>query len=329
MQPSTKIRQVFILAAGLGTRLRPLTEHLPKPLIPIGLKPLITFAFDHLIADLGAEEFIVNTHHCAGAYAEAFPTREYRGRPLRFRHEPVLLDSAGGIKNIAGLVRPDAGTLMVYNGDILTDLPLAPVVARHRASGNEVTLVLRSCDGPKHIAWDRESGRVLDIRNRLGTGLPSEYALSCGYLIEPAFFERIPAGEPVSVIPIFLEMIRRGEGIGGALADDGQWRDLGTREEYLRAHREIHAQGADGAFPRYGAPEAGWRQWVHPSARIAPGTELRGACVLGAGARVGEGAVLEDTILWSDAEITSRACLKNCIVRTSQTAGGTSEDLVF
>ena len=321
-QPSPKIKQAFVLAAGLGTRLRPLTEHLPKPLIPIGLKPLITFAFDHLIADLGVEEFIVNTHHCAEAYAEAFPVAEYRGRPLRFRHEPLLLDSAGGIKNIADLLRADAGTLMVYNGDILTDLPLAPALARHREAGNEVTLVLRSSDGPKHIAWNRESGRIVDIRNLLGTAQASEYALSCGYFIEPAFLERIPAGKPVSVIPIFLEMIRQGEKIGGALADAGQWRDLGTREEYMRAHRELHAEGRGGAFPRYGAPEAGWREWVHPSAQIAPGAELRGACVAGVGARVGEDAVLEDTILWPHAEIASRARLKNCIVRSSQFAGG-------
>ena len=148
------IKQAFVLAAGLGTRLRPLTDTLPKPLIPVGLKPLITFAFDHLIADAGVEEFIVNTHHLAGAYAEAFPEGAYRGRPLRFRHEPVLLETGGGIRNIADLLRPGGGTLLIYNGDILTDLPLAPAIAYHRASGNEVTLVLRSQDGPKHIAWD-------------------------------------------------------------------------------------------------------------------------------------------------------------------------------
>ncbi len=328
-QPPPSIKQAFVLAAGLGTRLRPLTEHLPKPLIPIGLKPLITFAFDHLIADLGVEEFIVNTHHCAGVYAEFFPAAEYRGRPLRFRHEPTLLDSAGGIKNIAGLLRPEGETLMVYNGDILTDLPLAPVLAQHRAAGNEVTLVLRSCDGPKHISWDPASGRVLDIRNLLGTGWPVQHALSCGYLIEPAFLKRIPAGQPASVIPLFLEMIRRREKIGGALADAGQWRDLGTREEYLRAHRELHAQSAGGSFPRYGAPDPGWREWIHPSARVAADAELRGACVLGANARVGEGACLENTILWREAEIASCAHLKNCIIRTSQTAGGTVEDRVF
>ena len=318
-----------MLAAGLGTRLRPLTEGLPKPLVPLGLKPLVTFAFDHLIADLGAEEFIVNTHHCAEAYGEAFPTGEYRGRPLRFRHEPVLLDSAGGIKNIADLLDPAGGTLMVYNGDILTDLPLGPALAQHRAAGNEVTLILRSLDGPKHVAWDPASGRVLDIRNRLGSGLASEHALSCGYLIEPAFLERIPAGEPASVIPIFLDMIRRGEPIGGALADEGQWRDLGTVPEYLRAHCELHSAGASGIFPRYGAPDPAWRNWVHPTAQVAPDVRLTGACVVGRDARVGEGAVLEDTILWSGAEIASGARLERVIVRSSRTAAGQAADRVF
>ena len=317
-----------MLAAGLGTRLRPLTENLPKPLVPIGLKPLITFAFDHLIADLGVEEFIVNTHHCADAYVGAFPTGEYRGRPLRFRHEPVLLDSAGGIRNIADLLDPGAGTLMVYNGDILTDLPLGPALARHQTAGNEATLVLRSLDGPKHVSWDPASGRVLDIRNRLATGRPAGHALSCGYFVEPAFLERIPAGEPASVIPIFLDMIRRGHRLGGALADAGQWRDLGTIPEYLRAHRELHAQAAD-AFPRYGAPDPGWRKWVHPTARIAPGARLVGACVAGQNARVGQEATLEDTILWQDAEITSGARLRNVIVRSSQVAAGSADDRVF
>ena len=103
------VKKAFVLAAGLGTRLRPLTDTLPKPLIPVGLKPLITFAFDHLIADAGVEEFIVNTHHLAGAYAGAFPDGTYRGRPLHFRHEPVLLETGGGIRNVADLLAPGDG----------------------------------------------------------------------------------------------------------------------------------------------------------------------------------------------------------------------------
>ena len=133
------------------------------------------------------------------------------------------------------------------------------------------------------------------------------------------------------MIPIFPgnDPARR-ERIGGALADAGQWRDLGTREEYLRAHRELHAEKTDeGAFPRYGAPDPNWRNWVHPTARIAADASLRGACVAGENARVGEGAALEDSILWANAEIASRAGLKDCIVRSFQTANGTAAGHVF
>ena len=324
------IKKAFVLAAGLGTRLRPLTDQLPKPLIPVGRKPLITFAFDHLIADAGVKEFIVNTHHRAEAFPGFFPDGRYRGRPMHFRHEPVLLDTGGGIRNIADLLGPSPETLLIYNGDILTDLPIAPAIAHHRASGNEVTLVLRTKDGPKTLAWDPASGRVLDIRNRLGTGRPDAYSFACIYLVEPAFLARIPAGEVISVIPIFLDMIRQGARLGGVLIDGGDWRDLGTRGEYLRVHRDLRAQmAAEELFPRYGAPDPGWRDWIDPAAVIAPGARVLGASAVGAGARVGTGAVIEDTILWPGAEIASGSTLKNCIVRMSQQAGGQVADRDF
>jgi mannose-1-phosphate guanylyltransferase len=322
------IKRAFVLAAGLGTRLRPLTDQLPKPLIPVGRKPLLTFAFDHLIADAGVEEFIVNTHHLAEAYQTAFPSGEYRGRPIHFRYESTLLDTGGGIKNIADLLGPAPETLLVYNGDVLTDLPLQPAIDHHRAAGNEVTLVLRSGGGPKHIAWDAASGRIVDIRNRLGSGWPESFAFSCVYFVEPAFFERLPGGTPISVIPIFLEMIRDGAALGGVLVDGGQWHDLGSVAEYLRVHRELHADSG-ASFPRYGSPDPHWRQWIDPSAQIAAGVHLAGAVTAGAGARIGEGALVRDTILWPGAEISSHSEVCDCIVRTSQMASGRVAGQVF
>jgi mannose-1-phosphate guanylyltransferase len=322
------IRRAFVLAAGLGTRLRPLTDQLPKPLIPVGRKPLITFAFDHLIADAGVEEFIVNTHHLPDAYAAAFPSGEYRGRRLHFRHEPTLLDTGGGIRNIADLLGPDPGTLIVYNGDVLTDLPLAPAIAHHQAAGNEVTLVLRSQGGPQHLAWDPKSGRVFDIRNRLGSGWPEAFVFACVYLIEPAFFRRLPPEIPVSVISIFLEMIRAGASLGGVLVDEGEWRDLGTVAEYLRVHRDLHADPA-ARFPRYGAPDPAWRNWIDPTALIAPGARLTGAVVAGARARIGESAAVSDTILWPGSEIASQSEVSDCIVRSFQMASGRAAGQVF
>jgi len=97
------IKQAFVLGAGLGTRLRPLTDELPKPLVPIFQKPLITFALDHLI-DIGIQEFVINTHRLPEAFAKAFPEKSYFGTSLRFVNEPVLLETGGGIKNIETLL---------------------------------------------------------------------------------------------------------------------------------------------------------------------------------------------------------------------------------
>lgn len=321
------IRRAFVLAAGCGVRLRPLTDQRPKPLIPVGLKPLIEFAFDHLIAEAGVEEFVVNTHHLAAAYGQAFPGDVYRGRPITFRHEPILLETGGGLRNVADLLG-DSGTFIVYNGDVFTDLPLAEAIAHHGAAGNLVTLLLRSAGGPPHIALDVAQQRVVDIRNLLGTGVPCGHSFSCVYLVEPEFLRRIPAGEVISVIPIFLEMIRRGEPLGGFVVDEGEWRDLGSRAEYLRVHRDLRAETPP-VFPRYGAPDAGWRQWVHPSAEIGEGARILGASAIGAGARIGAGATVEDSIVWPGAEIASHSALTRCIVRGSQSAAGTVQDQDF
>src|SRR6185503_14527056 len=127
------ITQAFVLGAGLGTRLRPLTDDLPKPLVPIFQKPLITFAFDHLI-DNGIRRFFVNTHHRPERFAETFTRSTYRDCPIEFRHEPVLLETAGGIANIADLA--GAEPLLVYNGDIVTDLPIDRLIDRHFRENN-------------------------------------------------------------------------------------------------------------------------------------------------------------------------------------------------
>src|SRR5260370_42399864 len=113
--------QAFVLGAGLGTRLRPLTDDLPKPLVPIFQKPLITFALDHLI-DIGIESFVINTHRLPEQFANAFADGTYRDRPVRLVHEPELLGPGGGIKNI----RPHLNTapFIDYNGDALTDVAL-------------------------------------------------------------------------------------------------------------------------------------------------------------------------------------------------------------
>ena len=144
------ITQAFVLGAGLGLRLRPLTEDLPKPLVPIFQKPLITFALDHLAA-AGVKSFVVNTHHLPAAFETLFADGLYREHPVRLVHEPVLLETGGGIKN----AQPWLGTkpFIAYSGDVLTDLPLEPLLEEHFRSGNDVTLALRETGLASNVAF--------------------------------------------------------------------------------------------------------------------------------------------------------------------------------
>src|SRR5207302_3088131 len=120
-----EITQAFVLAAGLGKRLRPLTDELPKPLVPIFQKPLITFALDHFI-DLGIESFIINTHRLPEAFDTEFAESRYRDRPIKLVNETVLLETGGGIKNIEAELGNEP--FVTYSGDVLTDIPLQPLI---------------------------------------------------------------------------------------------------------------------------------------------------------------------------------------------------------
>lgn len=296
-------RQAFILGAGLGTRLRPLTERLPKPLVPVANKPLVTYAFDHLIGELGVERFLVNTHHCPEAYGKEFPEHSYRDRSLEFRHEPVLLDTAGGIDNIRDWL-PGGESFAVYNGDILTDLPLRRAWEHHLASGNLATLVLRSTGDELRVGFDPGTGSIVDLRGVLRPDWPHRFQFTGIYFLAPEFLEFVRPGVIESVVLPLLAAIESGRAIGGYVEDAGSWSDLGERESY------IDAQALAGeAFRLSGG------QRIAASAQIAESAEIDEFSSIGERARVGEGARVVESVLWDDAIVEPGAELRRVVVR--------------
>ena len=224
----------FVLAAGLGTRLRPLTDKLPKPLVPIFHKPLLTFALDSLIA-AGVGTLALNTHHLPDAFTEAFGAKpSYRGHELQLFHEPLLLDTGGGIRNAR--IALGESTFFLYNGDILADLPLTELLAQHRASGALATLLLRNAGGVANVRFDAHASQILDFRGVLGLN-EGEMAVYSGVAVfEPAIFDWLPEGRS-SIIDALLEAMRAGTKVGGMLVRSGLWMDIGTPAAYLEAHR--------------------------------------------------------------------------------------------
>jgi NDP-sugar pyrophosphorylase family protein len=306
----TAITQAFVLAAGLGTRLRPLTEELPKPLIPIFQKPLLTFALDHLI-DLGVNRFVVNTHRNPELFENSFPMHEYGGLPVTLVHESDLLETGGGIKNAESHL--GSAPFLTYSGDILTNIELQPLIDEHFRCGNDVTLALRHTGLASAVAVrDR---RVVDISNRYGIAGNFDFANIAVW--NAAIFSRVPERRKISFIPIVADWIGQGARIGGVVVDDGKWFNISSRAEYLEVHRTILRENWKPDFVKS-------REWPE---RVSPSAELRGCTVVGQNCRVGAKAILNDTILWPDAEIASQSQLEACIVRSRKKVTGIHRDM--
>ncbi len=311
-----QITQAFVLAAGLGTRLRPLTDDLPKPLIPIFQKPLITFALEHLIG-VGVNRFVINTHRNPNLFEGFFVGREYAGFPATLVHERDLLETGGGIKNAESHFGTEP--FLTYSGDILTDVDLQPLIDEHFRRQNDVTLALRHTGLAAAVALRDQ--RVVDISNRYG--FPGNFDFANIAIWNRSIFQRIPPNKKISFIPIIGDWIGQGAKIGGVAMNDGKWFNIGSRAEYLEVHRTILRENWKPDFVKTPA----WPETKASSATVDPSARLSGCTVVGRNCRVGADAVLEDTILWPDAEIASQTRLEACIVRSQKKVTGHHRDI--
>jgi NDP-sugar pyrophosphorylase family protein len=312
------IDQAFVLGAGLGTRLRPLTEDLPKPLVPIFQKPLITFALDHLI-DAGVKSFVINTHRLPELFRQFFPENNYAGNSVTLVNEPDLLDTGGGMKNVERFLgtRP----FLVYSGDILTDVALEPLIEEHFRAKNDVTLGLRRNTGLGAGVVMRD-GRIIAISKESNPKENFDYANISVWSSE--IFSRIPA-KKISFIPIVVDWIAQGGKIGGLELGDGKWFNIGSRDDYLDVHRAISSEHWRPPYVK--TPD--WFEPVAQSAQVDATAQIRGCSVVGADCRVGEDVILEDTIVWPHSQIASRTDLRGCIVRSHKKVSGLHRNIVI
>lgn len=294
------MRKAFLLGAGLGTRLQPLTNTLPKPLIPYANRPLITHILDHCIA-AGLNDFAINTHHLPEAWHQTFPDGTYRGTKITFFHEPELLETGGGLKNIANWIGFDP--ILVYNADILTDLPIDRLITGHMASNNTATLAVQDHGPVINVAVDGR--RITDMRGQIDNQ-PGTHQFTGLYVTDPEILDLIPENEKISIIPAFLELIKKGELGAYHVKDTPQWLDLGTRQTYLDANFAL-------------TPE------ISPEAQIAPSATITNSWIA-PGCQIGERASITNSILWPETTVLADAQLTNCIVHSKSSASGNHLD---
>jgi len=224
----------MILAAGLGTRLLPLTQKKPKPLFPILGQPLIDILIRRLY-DSGCLAVIINTHHLAEAIDGFIKGQDYP-IPAKTRHEPTILGTGGGIKNVEDFL--GEAPFLVVNGDILTDIDFREVYSFHLSHKDPVTLVLHNCPQFNNV-WVDQKDHVRDLDHDAKQAESHRLLAFTGiHVLDRQVLEHIPEGRTLSIIHVYSEMIRSGMHLKGFIAEDPFWHDIGTLAGYERASRE-------------------------------------------------------------------------------------------
>jgi NDP-sugar pyrophosphorylase family protein len=321
--------KAILLAGGKGTRLRPLTIHTPKPIVPIFNRPFLHYQIDLLKQVPEIDEVILSLNYQPRRIEEVFGDGAEVGIKIRYVVEPVPLGTAGAVK-YAGENLTDS--VVVFNGDVLTQIDLAAVLALHRERRAKATIVLTPVENPSAYGLVETDGER-NITRFLEKPKPEEITtnhINAGiYVLEPDTFDRIPSDVAWSIErSYFPSLIERGETFV-AYVYDGYWIDIGTPEKYTQVHRDI-MDGRYVAAPFSGL--GGARTAVAPDARVEEGAVLAGPCfvdegaLVKAGARVGpyavvgrqtqieENAIVEGAIVWPNCRISRDAEVRNAIL---------------
>jgi mannose-1-phosphate guanylyltransferase len=297
--------KAVVLAAGLGTRLQPLTDVCPKPLLPVLNRPLLGIVLAQLEA-AGCYQVAVNTHHLADKVHD-FLQAEPWSFALSVSHEPEILGTGGGLRQLAEILR--TGPFLAVNGDILTDLDLAGAFKSHQ-EGAVSTLVLHDCP-PFNNVWVAGEA-VVSIGAPPPGGTGSLLAYTGVQVVDPKMMHYLPtAGQSYDLVQAWRQALAAGERLGALTVHGHFWQDLGTPENYLAAHRRL-MQGASPSLARIIGKVTD--PLIGPGARIGAGVEFREAVCLGAKVLVGEGAALKNTVVWEQAAIAPGVELEDCIV---------------
>jgi NDP-sugar pyrophosphorylase family protein len=284
----------MIVAAGLGTRLRPLTDLRPKPAVPVRGLPLVAYPLA-LLASAGVEEVTLNVHHHPDVLMDAARDWCPDSLDLRFSHETKLLDTGGGIARVAGFLR-ESDPCLLLGGDMIVDLDLKGLIAAHRRSGRTVTMVLRRDDRAERfgtIGVDR-LGRVRRIGRRFDLGGETDAGVYTWVnVVSAAAFESLPDREVFSHLDDWwaAELARGSDQIGAAVLAPGDccWEPVGTPAEYLHAN--------------FALPSLSYLD-VDARARET-GARFEAGLVIGAGAEISAGARLTRSIVWDGEQVPS------------------------
>ncbi len=316
--------QALILAGGEGTRLRPLTSTVPKPVVPLVDRPFIAFMIDWL-RDHGVDDIVMSCGHLASGVRNVLGDGEALGIRLRYVEEPRPLGTGGALKFAERLL--DERFLML-NGDVLTDIDVTGQLEQHERTGATATLALTPVEDPSAYGLVRlaSDNAVTEFVEKPAPDQIDTRNISAGvYVLERSVLDLLKDGEPASIErDVFPRLV--GHGLYGCVSR-GYWLDIGTPERYLQGTFDI-LEGSVGTpvAERMGSGYLCIEQGVENEGRIVPSALVESGCRIAAGARIGGRAVLEHgvsvgehttiegSVVMRGAEIGAHCTLRRCIV---------------
>ncbi len=309
--------QAIVLVGGEGTRLRPLTESVPKPALTLVDRPFLAYMVEWLAAH-GVDEVVLACGFLPDVLREALGDGERSGAKIRYVAEPEPLGTAGAIRFAADELGADLDQrFLALNGDVLTDLDLTALQRAHDERGASATIALHPVpDAAAYgLVHSGEGGEVSAFLEKTGERAPGEVNAGM-YVLEREVLDLIPSGENVSIErDVFPQLV--GAGLHG-LALHGYWMDIGTPERYLQASWDI----LDGAVDTRVVP-SGPGRLVDPGAELGEGVELGPHAVVGPGCRVGAGARVRDSVLLEGCVVGDGAEVVDSILAPgAEVAGG-------
>ncbi|WP_433547365.1 sugar phosphate nucleotidyltransferase [Streptomyces sp. CA-294286] len=306
--------EAILLVGGKGTRLRPLTVNTPKPMVPAAGVPFLTHQLARAKA-AGVEHIVLATSYLAEVFEPHFGDGSSLGLHLEYVTEDEPLGTGGAIRNVAPRLRsgPDEPVL-IFNGDILTGLDIAALVATHRTSGADVSLHLTRVEDPRAFGLvpTDDTGRVTAFLEKPQT--PEEIVtdqINAGaYVFRRSVIDTIPTGRPVSVErETFPDLLSSGAHLQG-MVDSTYWLDLGTPQAFVRGSADL----VQGRAPSPAVPGRCGDRLVMPGAVVAPDAKLTGGTVIGTDATVGEGARIEGSTILAGAVVEAGAVITDSLV---------------
>jgi NDP-sugar pyrophosphorylase family protein len=252
--------KAMILAAGLGTRLRPLTDDRPKALVTIAGRTLLEFAINRLSL-FGVREIVINTHHYADTILEYLIANNNFGMRIEVSSEPILLDTGGGLKNAAWFFLDSNPSreepFILHNVDVISTIDLERMMQFHTEHAALATLAVQGRETSRYLLFDEHgqlSGRqawcdaqaeVDEAPAVLSSPKLQPLAFSGIHIISPQIFAKMHEEGAFSIIDAYLRLAAQGEKIIAFRADDYYWRDLGRPESVIQAAQDI----ANGTYP--------------------------------------------------------------------------------